>query len=135
MVFLVLIGSLVIVGVILKILHREDTAADLVEKKAVDNNADDNICCGLHDICSKSAQRIDLPIYFDDEELDRFVGMDDITYSPGEIDEFREILHTLPPGEIVLWQDSLTARNIAVPDEIRDEMIILLDEFAVKKYD
>lgn len=138
MAFLVLIGALVIVGAILRLLHRDDSpASSLHEILPTDHAADSGepeICCGLHEICSKSAQRAGEIVYFDDEELDRFAQRGDSEfYTPDEVEEFRDILMTLPPDEIVQWQESLTMRKIPVPVEIRDEMILLLDEIALGK--
>lgn len=135
MAFLVLIGALVIVGAVLRLLHHDDPSASASgETPAVSetgNTDDPEICCGLHEICSKSAQRAGEILYFDDEELDRFTQRGTSDYTSAEIEEFRDILMTLPPDEIAQWQESLVMRKIPVPAEIRDEMIILLDEIAL----
>lgn len=132
MAFLVLIGALVIVGAVLRLLHHDDPSASGQTPVSETGNTDDpEICCGLHEICSKSAQRAGEILYFDDEELDRFAQRGTSDYTSAEIEEFRDILMTLPPDEIAQWQESLVMRKIPVPAEIRDEMIILLDEIAL----
>ena len=132
MVFLVLIGSLVIVGVILKLLHHDSAASTTESASAVEvaETGGDEVCCGLHEICNKSVQGAGEMIYLDDEELDRFSGRNENNYTSAELEEFRDTLLTLPVDEITLWQESLQKRDIPLPTEIRDEMIILLVEFA-----
>lgn len=133
MAFVVLIGSLIVAGVILKLLHREDkdTASSATSGKEDSPENESEVCCGLHEICSKSAQRAGEIVYFDDDELDRFAGRNaDVAFTTEELEEFRDVMLTLRPEEITLWQESLVARNIPVPQEIRDEMILLLDDAA-----
>ncbi len=137
MAFLVLIGALVLVGVVLRLLHHDDPPASSTADETPPSSSVDidepEICCGLHEICSKSAERAGEIVYFDDEELDRFAQRDDATtYTSAEIEEFRDILMTLPPDEIAQWQESLAMRKIPLPAEIRDEMILLLDEIALR---
>lgn len=135
MAFLVLIGSLIVVGVILKLLHREDkdTASSATAGKEDSPENQSEVCCGLHEICSKLAQRAGEIIYFDDDELDRFAGRADAVFTTDELEEFRDVMLTLRPEEITLWQESLVARNIPVPQEIRDEMIMLLEDVSARQ--
>lgn len=136
MAILVLIGALVLVGIILRLLHREEPVSKtdaheepVATPEEVDSDGD-GVCCGLHEICSKSAEKAGKIIYFDDDELDRFAHRKASDYTPGEIDEFRDVLLTLPPEEITQWQDSLSMRSITPPSELRDEMLLLLEEIA-----
>lgn len=135
MAFLVLIGSLIVVGVILKLLHREDNneASPVAAGKEETTENDNGVCCGLHEICSKSAQRAGEIVHFDDDELDRFAGRADAVFTTDELEEFRDVMLTLRPEEITLWQESLVARNIPVPQEIRDEMILLLEDVSARQ--
>lgn len=87
-------------------------------------------CCGLHLVCEKdslSPMSADI-IYYDDEELDRFVGRDPSSYSNKEEEEFREILMTLLPQDLAGWARSLTLRNIQLPPDVKDEFLILINE-------
>lgn len=136
MAFVVLIGSLIVAGVILKLLHREDkdTASSATAGKEDSQENQSEVCCGLHEICSKSAQRAGEIVYFDDDELDRFAGRNaDAAFTAEELEEFRDVMLTLRPEEITLWQESLVARNIPVPQEIRDEMIMLLEDVSARQ--
>ena len=66
--------------------------------------------------------------YDDDEELDRFRGRPSDGYTDEEADEFREILYTMKPEEAQGWNRSLILRQINVPNQVKDELVILLDE-------
>ena len=65
--------------------------------------------------------------YFDDEELDRFQGREGNAYSDEEAEEFREVLLTMRESEVKDWSRSLTLRGIQVPDQVKDELLMLLD--------
>lgn len=88
------------------------------------------ICCGRHLVCEKSLSPLpgEKPEYFDDEELDRFVGRDETDYSEEETEEFREVLLTMIPSDIAPWVRSLQLRNIAIPLAIRDELFMMLGD-------
>ena len=66
--------------------------------------------------------------YFDDEELDRFKNRAADSYSDDEIEQFAYVLHTMQPDEVAAWSRSLTLRGINLPDELRDEVILLVGE-------
>lgn len=94
------------------------------------NDEESDECCGLHLVCEKdslSPMSAEI-LYYDDEELDRFVGREPDSYSAEEIEEFREVLMTMKPSEIAGWARSITQRNINLPSEIRDELFMLIRE-------
>lgn len=64
--------------------------------------------------------------YFDDEELDRYKGYASCQYDEEQADEFREVMYTMKESEVKEWVRSLTLREINVPDQIKDELIMLL---------
>ena len=66
--------------------------------------------------------------YFDDEELDAFKGRAADSYTDDEVEQFAYILHTMQPDDVAAWSRSLTLRGINIPDEIRDEVILLVSE-------
>lgn len=86
-------------------------------------------CCGTHAICEKEQmiralrQRID---YFDDEELDAYRGVAADAYTDEQIDEFREVLYTMQPGEIEDWLKSLELREVALPIVLKEEACTLI---------
>lgn len=88
-------------------------------------------CCGQHAVCEKdsllAAVSRDVE-YFEDEELDRFRGHPSAGYTPGEVEEFEEVLTTMRPDEVPAWVRSLQLRGIELPDSLRDEVILLVGE-------
>ena len=84
-------------------------------------------CCGLHEVCEKESLRA-LEEYYEDEELDRFRGR--TTYSDEEIEEFREVLYTMRTDEVAGWLHSLELRRVNLPDELKDEVLLLVGELA-----
>ena len=85
------------------------------------------ICCGTHAVCEKLASPyVETPIYYEDEELDRYAGRDADTYTDEETDEFREVLMTMREDEVPGWLDSLAKRRIPLPPGLRDEVALFL---------
>ena len=86
-------------------------------------------CCGQHEVCEKesllAAFSRDI-VYYNDEELDRFRGK--TTYSEEETEEFREVLYTMRSDEVAGWVRSLQLRQINIPDEIKDEVFLIVGE-------
>lgn len=64
--------------------------------------------------------------YFEDEELDRFIGRDSSEYSDDEIEDFRYVLYTMKETEVEDWTRSLALRGINLPNEIKDEVAMLI---------
>ena len=91
----------------------------------------DSECCGQHQICEKESllaavsKKIE---YYDDEELNRFKGRQANEYSDEEIDEFREIMFTMKEEEVAGWSRSLQLRGIELPDELKDELFLIVGE-------
>lgn len=91
----------------------------------------DSECCGQHQICEKESllAAVSKKIgYYDDEELDRFKGRQANEYSDEEIDEFREIMFTMKEEEVAGWSRSLQLRGIELPDELKDELFLIVGE-------
>lgn len=87
-------------------------------------------CCGLHAVCRKTSltPTDTTPEYFDDEELDTLAGRDPDTYTPTEREALRDIMLTLPPREAAPWAVSLQLRRIALPPDLRDELLLIVAE-------
>ena len=88
-------------------------------------------CCGQHEVCEKESllaavsKKIE---YYDDEELDRFRGHSSDGYSEEEIEEFREVMYTCKEDEVAGWSRSLQLRGIELPDELKDELFLIVGE-------
>lgn len=91
----------------------------------------DSECCGQHQICEKESllaavsKQIE---YYDDEELDRFKGRPSDGYSEKEIEEFRDILYSMQEVDVAGWSRSLQLRGIELPDELKDELFLIVGE-------
>ena len=88
------------------------------------------VCCGMHMVCEKtnlSPLSAEI-IYYDDEELDRFRGRDPTTYTPEETEEVRDVLMTLLPQDVAGWSRSIQLREISLPLEVRDELLLIVSE-------
>ena len=66
--------------------------------------------------------------YFDDEELDAFKGRPSNDYSNEEVEQFSYVMHTMQPEEVKAWGRSLTLRGIQLPDQLKDEFVMLIEE-------
>ncbi len=138
---LILLGSMILVGGVLYAFHRRDlkrgvaqapTLRRVTDPPVPENAADDEeVCCGLHITCERDSllagvsQEIE---YFDDEELDTFAGREAGSYSEAEIEQFRDVLLTLLPDDIAPWARSIQLRGINLPDEVRDELLMIVAE-------
>ena len=94
-------------------------------------NPVDMECCGQHEVCEKArllaAVSRDVE-YYNDEELDRFRGRAGDAYSEEECDEFRDILYTMRDDEVAGWVRSLQLRYVNLPDEVKDEVFLIVGE-------
>lgn len=66
--------------------------------------------------------------YFDDEELDAFIGRPADGYSDDEAAQFEEVMYSMRPEETAAWSRSLQLRGINVPDQIKAELYLLLED-------
>lgn len=99
------------------------------DKKGGDCEGGDS--CGVSCFCDDAALRRRLSeeiVYFDDEELDAYKGIAPQDYTPAQTEEFSEVLTTLRPDEIADWLHSLQLRGISLPDALRDEATIMMEQ-------
>ncbi len=88
-------------------------------------------CCGQHEICEKDSllaavsKKIE---YYDDEELDEYRGKASDEYTNEQIDEFRDIFYTMQDTDVAGWVRSLQLRGVNLPDEIKDEVFLIIGE-------
>lgn len=64
--------------------------------------------------------------YYDDEELDTFIGRPSDMYDDEEAEQFRYVLYTMRQEEVPGWCRSIALRGINLPDQIKDEVTALL---------
>lgn len=88
-------------------------------------------CCGQHETCERDSllaavsKQIE---YYNDEELDRFRGVEPEDYDDEAVEEFREVLYTLREIEVAGWLRSLQLREINLPDALKDEAFLIVGE-------
>ena len=116
----VLLGLLTAIGVVLS--GKEAANSEVKEADGCATCNGDNEKC--EQTCMMEAAVRDIE-YFDDEELDVFKGRPSDSYSETEIDQFRDVVYTMRPEEVAAWCRSITLRGILLPDELKDEIIIL----------
>lgn len=91
----------------------------------------DGECCGMHAVCEKKAKAaLEEPVYYDDEELDRFKGRTADSYTSDEIEEWREVMITLLPSDAAGWAQSIEQRGLLLPEELHDELLMIIAEAA-----
>lgn len=146
---LIIFAAMVAIGIVLyltdifyyrkkhPVANDEDTpksnGADVPDAEApADDSADDSggVCCGMHTVCEKTnlSPITGEIVYYDDEELDRFRGREADSYTPEEIEEFRDVLLTLLPEDVAGWSRSIQVREITLPTEIRDELLLIVSD-------
>ena len=92
---------------------------------------EDMECCGQHQTCEKESllaavsRQIE---YYDDEELDTYRGVAFDAYTPEQVEQFRDVLYTMQEVEVAGWVRSLQLRGIELPDEVKDEVFLIVGE-------
>lgn len=133
----ILIIGLVLLGVIALIagIIRNRRLQKKIERGELDRMPEvkevDTECCGQHEVCERDSllaavsKKIE---YYDDEELDQFIGREGNVYAEEETDMFRDVLYTTKDDEVAGWVRSLQLRGIELPDELKDEVFLIIGE-------
>ncbi len=91
----------------------------------------DTECCGQHEVCEKdsllAAVSKDVE-YYEDEELDAYRGRSGMDYTETEIEEFRHVMYTMREDEVAGWMRSLMLRDVMLPEEMKDEVLLIVGE-------
>ena len=106
--------------------HNKDGSPDVINN----NTATCATCNGSDPRCEQECmmEAATKPIeYFDDEELDKFAERRSDSYTDDEAEMFREVLYTMKPEEVKDWCRSLTLRRISLPDQVKDEVMVIID--------
>lgn len=116
----IIIGIVGLLFVVALFTHITSQGGKTVEPPVVAPSAE---CCGAHAVCEKGLKRVKEKIeYFDDEELDAYCGIPSDAYTDEQIDQFREIFYTIRSEELSDWLISLEKRQIAFPDQLKQEL-------------
>ncbi|MDE6368957.1 MAG: phospholipase [Muribaculaceae bacterium] len=132
---LIIAVAILAVGAVLYIHHRLTGGDSKIEPRqsevvAAAGEADGE-CCRQHAVCERDsllAAVSERVVYYDDEELDAYAGREAESYSADETEQFRDVLLTLMPDDIVGWARSIQLRGIVLPIDVRDELIMMISE-------
>lgn len=140
MLILYAVGAIALLGVIAALAHwlrgkryermlrRGEISPEEIPQEV---NPVDMECCGAHEVCEKDSLLAALSKqieYYNDEELDRFRGREGDEYTSEEADEFRDVLYTMRSDEVAGWVRSLQLRMVNLPDEVKDEVFLIVGE-------
>ncbi len=125
-IYALLAAALVILGIVAAVasMMSKDDAAGITTGPSCDTCDGSNEKC--EQVCMMEAA-VNPIEYFEDEELDAFAGRRSDAYSDEEAEMFEEVLTTLKPEEVAPWNRSLTLRGINMPDQLKDELLMLLE--------
>lgn len=124
--FLALIALGLVVG-LASVLTRKGNDDDVVVPASGDCyscNGGDPTC---EQVCMMEAATKPIE-YYDDEELDRFIGRASEDYTSEEAEEFMDVMQTMHPDEVKDWNRSLILRGINVPNQIKDDLIAMIQD-------
>ena len=143
-----LILGTIILGIILAIAHyfgnrkqRQSEAGSHEQQQlnageAGSSHSSESDCCGEHEVCERdsllAAVSKDIE-YYNDEELDVYREIASDGYDDKAVDEFREVLYTMQEIEVAGWLRSLQLRNINLPDRLKDEALLIVEERRTRK--
>jgi hypothetical protein len=122
--FLVLIVMTALIKVMLKTIKENPTPTKLPFSTC-------NTCAVRGDKCEQdcmmeaSTKKIE---YYDDRHLDDFRGRPSDKYTDEEAEIFSTVLYRLRQDEVAGWNRSLVLRGINIPNQIKDEVIMMITE-------
>lgn len=136
LVILVALLALGIVAALVSFVQGKRRAARIARGEEVEAEAPEVApivggCCGNHITCEHDSllAAVSREIeYYDDEELDRFVGRPADRYSDAEVEEFREVMLSLAEDEVPGWVRSLQLRGVEFPETLRPELYMIISE-------
>ena len=91
---------------------------------------EEEVCCGQHEVCEKDLMKkavTEPAVYYEDEDLDAFRGRSSDSYTEEETEVFAEVLRTMWQSDVSGWLRSLQLRGIELPDQLKDEAIMLIN--------
>ena len=134
---LILLISLIVLAVVAAIIGsiRYRHLQKKVERGELDDMPEvvevDEECCGQHETCERDSLLAAVSkgiVYYDDVELDRFIGLNPDDYTAEDEDEFRDVFYTMQDTDVAGWVRSLQLRGIALPNNIKDEVFLIVGE-------
>ncbi len=104
-----------------------------IEGKVTSDSIDttvDNECCGMHLVCERETllQTNAKIEYYDDEELDALAGISPENYTQKQYQAIRDVFDSLKEKDVPGWCRSIQLRNIELPQDIREEALLIVRE-------
>ena len=127
-IFIYLLIALLFLGVLAAIFsllsHNKDGGPDVImsDRSSCATCNGENTRCEQECMMEAAVKDIE---YFDDEELDCFQGKSSDSYDDEDAETFRDILYSMRQEEVKEWIRSLTLRGIELPDQVKDEVMML----------
>ncbi len=129
-IFYIGIGALIVLALFAAITtlftKKKEGEPDVIMPTSGDCSSCDGTDDKCEQVCMMEAATREIE-YYDDEELDRFRGRQSNQYTDEEAEEFANILYTMQPQEAKGWNRSLILREINVPNQIKDELITMIE--------
>ena len=125
-----LIAFIILAIVVLVLTEVHERRKQAQPKPDAETRPADGECCGAHLVCERETllQPNAKPEYYDDEELDALADIDVSSYSDGQHDAIRQVFDSLREEDVPGWCRSMQLRHIALPDDIRDEALLIVRE-------
>jgi len=121
-VVVVLVGLLTLAAVHIRRVNRETPE---VEPQTIPDD-----CCGAHAVCERDSllSKTEEIFYFDDEELDALAGISAEDYTEEQHKMLEDVFFTLREQDVAGWIRSVQLRNIDLPDDIREQALLIVSE-------
>lgn len=132
---LVILVAIIVVGVVLYVWHRIDSKRNGGVEEPVEEPKPTDECCGQHEVCEKDMLLSFIEkeiVYYEDEELDAYIGKFPEDYTDEQIEQFRDVLCTLKQEDVAGWARSIQLRGIMLPTIIQEEMLMMISEQRAK---
>lgn len=124
-----LVISLVVLGVgaalLNRFLSRGEPEERIVTRETCATCNGESTRCEQECMMEASTQPVE---YYDDEELDHYRGRPSDSFTDGEAEEFRDVMYSMRQDEVEGWNRSLILRGINLPDQVKDEVILLIEK-------
>ena len=126
---LICVLVLLVLGFVLAMGHRRSGEAPVVAPKGDCATCDGTPQAKCEQECMMEAAVRSVE-YFDDEELDTYRGRPSDAYTDDEAEQFRDVMLTMRQEEVPAWGRSLNLRGVSLPDQVKDDYILLAGERA-----
>jgi len=127
----ILIAAIVAIGIIAALTEIFTRRGKHATHDVTEAPATCSTCNGTSDKCEQecmmeaATREIE---YYDDEELDKYAGIRSADYTDDEAEDFAYVLDTMNPCDVAGWCRSLNLRGIELPDQIKDDVIMIIGD-------